>query len=103
MRLVAELQLGGGFVDVAPSCPAAPRSPDRGTVWPKTKVAIACGNIGDRSPIRQRGMFPRGLPCVALGSGQLLNEHVAGLHWPSKQERKEHLHMLRGGRNFCPQ
>jgi coenzyme F420-dependent glucose-6-phosphate dehydrogenase len=36
-------------------------------------------------------MFPGRVPWVALGSGQLLNEHVVGTHWPSKQERNARL------------
>jgi probable non-F420 flavinoid oxidoreductase len=47
-------------------------------------LAQAIGTLG--------AMFPERLPWVALGSGQLLNEHVAGSHWPSKQERNARLH-----------
>jgi probable non-F420 flavinoid oxidoreductase len=36
-------------------------------------------------------MFPQRLPWVALGSGQLLNEHIVGSHWPSKQQRNARL------------
>jgi probable non-F420 flavinoid oxidoreductase len=37
-------------------------------------------------------MFPERLPWVALGSGQLLNEHIAGSHWPGKQQRNARLY-----------
>ena len=35
-------------------------------------------------------MYPERL-WMALGSGQLLNEGVAGVHWPAKDERNAHL------------
>jgi coenzyme F420-dependent glucose-6-phosphate dehydrogenase len=36
-------------------------------------------------------MFPGRVPWIALGSGQALNEHVAGLPWPEKMERNARL------------
>jgi probable non-F420 flavinoid oxidoreductase len=47
-------------------------------------LAQAIGTLG--------AMFPERLPWVALGSGQLLNEHIAASHWPSKQERNARLY-----------
>jgi probable non-F420 flavinoid oxidoreductase len=37
-------------------------------------------------------MFPERLPWVALGSGQLLNEHIVGAHWPTKRQRNTRLY-----------
>jgi G6PDH family F420-dependent oxidoreductase len=37
-------------------------------------------------------MFPGRLPWVALGSGQAVNEAVAGPEWPAKAERHRRLH-----------
>ena len=36
-------------------------------------------------------MFPGRVPWIALGSGQALNEHIAGLPWPEKTERNARL------------
>jgi probable non-F420 flavinoid oxidoreductase len=47
-------------------------------------LAQAIGTLGE--------MFPERLPWIALGSGQLLNEHIAGSHWPGKQERNARLY-----------
>ncbi|MEA2838981.1 MAG: hypothetical protein QOF41_311 [Methylobacteriaceae bacterium] len=47
-------------------------------------LAQAIGTLG--------AMFPERLPWVALGSGQLLNEHIAGSHWPGKEERNARLY-----------
>jgi probable non-F420 flavinoid oxidoreductase len=46
-------------------------------------LAQAIGTLG--------AMFPERLPWVALGSGQFLNEHIVGSHWPSKQQRNARL------------
>ena len=46
-------------------------------------LAQAVGTLGQ--------MFPGRLPWIALGSGQLLNEHVTGDAWPDKAHRNERL------------
>ncbi len=46
-------------------------------------LAQAIGTLGQ--------MFPGRLPWVALGSGQLLNEHVTGEAWPDKAHRNARL------------
>ncbi|MCQ8241149.1 TIGR03885 family FMN-dependent LLM class oxidoreductase [Rhizosaccharibacter radicis] len=46
-------------------------------------LAQAVGTLGQ--------MFPGRLPWIALGSGQLLNEHVTGEAWPDKAHRNERL------------
>ena len=46
-------------------------------------LAQAIGTLGQ--------MFPGRLPWIALGSGQLLNEHVTGEAWPDKPHRNNRL------------
>lgn len=46
-------------------------------------LAQAVGTLGQ--------MFPGRLPWIALGSGQLLNEHVTGGAWPDKATRNARL------------
>ena len=46
-------------------------------------LAQAVGTLGQ--------MFPGRLPWIALGSGQLLNEHVTGEAWPDKANRNARL------------
>lgn len=36
-------------------------------------------------------MFPDRLPWIAVGSGELVNEHITGGEWPEKAERNERL------------
>ncbi|UEM25077.1 TIGR03885 family FMN-dependent LLM class oxidoreductase (plasmid) [Skermanella mucosa] len=36
-------------------------------------------------------MFPDRLPWIAVGSGELVNEHITGGEWPEKPERNERL------------